>query len=372
MHFVAKPPKLPDDHIRVAVLTQFDSFAFSCDGRYKIVVGGRSFKGRPRDAVMISVDGTDIRLRLGRGTARIEDSIVYFLPQSKSFKIDTKLYRGILILRSVGAQNYLINVLSLEDYLKGVVPAELGSTRPEVFEAMKAQAVAARTYAHAHKGKNSRLGFDLFATVQDQVYGGINVENDLVNRAIRETKNEILTYQGRPIEAKYHSTCGGRTANSYDIWADTAIPYLKSVDDPYCSKSPHTSWQEDISFSKLMKNLGYDSLSNERITKILLRRNTQSGRVIEMTIVTNLREEKIPKWKIRKALVGELASTGMLRSTYLDMATIRGQIRISGRGYGHGVGLCQYGSMEMARQGKDYAKILEFYYPGSRLRKKRL
>ncbi len=299
------------------------------------------------------------------------DSLVYFVARDNCIVLNKKEYRNFLIFKRVASRTFLINVLPVEDYLKGVVPSELGMISEAIFEAIIAQTVAARTYAYAHRNYYESLGFDLYGTVQDQVYDGMNVEKDLVNKAIKKTKGLIITYQGKPIEAKYHSTCGGRTANYFDIWADTVIPYLVSIDDRFCSRSPHAIWSEEISFSKLMNNLGSDSLRNEKIKKILLKRNPQSGRVIEITVITNLREEKITKGKIRRTLVGENLSSAMLKSSFFDMEVINGKIKITGRGYGHGVGMCQYGAIGMARQGYSYKQILKRYYPQTKLIRKK-
>ncbi len=368
-HPYIKETKIPEDYIRVAIATGVNNFTFSSPGSFKVISKEKYLKVGS-NKIDVTITDSVINLRLARGLARIYDSVIYFIPESKIFRLGNRNYRGVLVFRSVQGQNFLINILTIEEYLQGVVPSEMGQIDRELFEAIKAQAVAARTYAYAHKGKYDNFGFDVYATVQDQVYDGMNVESELVNRAIKKTKDQILVYQREPIEAKYHSTCGGRTANFSDIWGDSSPPYLTSVDDPFCKQSPHYRWETDISFSQLMKSLGYDSLRNERIKAIKLKRSTETGRVIEITVITSLREEKIPKWKIRKVLAGEESLTGMLKSTYFDMKVTNGKIKINGRGHGHGVGMCQYGAMGMARAGYNYKKILKHYYPNTRLTRK--
>lgn len=368
---VAEPTKVPEGHIRVAIGADLDGFIFSSTGRGKIIGSNKYLRFRTGDTIRVAVNGPTLTLRSQRGLLNLTDSLIYFIADKKICVVNNKKYAGYLVFRFTSGRNFLINILPVEEYLRGVVPSELGWITKNIYQAILSQTIAARTYAYSHRNNYDKLGFDVHGTVQDQVYDGLNVENELVNEAIKKTRGLILTYRDRPIDAKYHSTCGGRTANFFDIWSDTTIPYLVSVEDPFCNKSPHATWQDEISFAKLMKNLGSDSLSNERIKKIVLKRNPQSCRVVEITVVTNLREEKIPKYRIRKTLVGEVASTGMLKSTYLDMVSADGKIKITGRGYGHGVGMCQFGAMEMARQGFDFKRILKHYYPNTKLSKKK-
>ncbi len=141
---------------------------------------------------------------------------MYFSSNKGVVVVNGRKYRGNFEIRKTGERLWVINILNIEDYLKGVVPCEIGKVSKNLVEVAKAQAVAARTYACAHLNQYQNLGFDLYATIQDQVYKGIGCENELTNRAIEKTKGLILTYKNRPIEAKYHSTCGGKTADFND------------------------------------------------------------------------------------------------------------------------------------------------------------
>ncbi|MGB7054584.1 MAG: SpoIID/LytB domain-containing protein, partial [bacterium] len=269
-------------------------------------------------------------------------------------------------------------VVDIESYLKGVVPCEIGGVPEKQIEAAKAQAVAARTYARAHFGQYQELGFDLYATVQDQVYKGISCERDITNRAIENTRGEVLLYRNQPIEAKYHSTCGGRTADFSDAWSGNGPPYLRSVSCRYCMNSPHYEWKKEMTkkeffahlrnrFRKINLNIKQDEL----IHSFRLKRNKRSKRVTHFVLVTNKNEYTIPTYRLR-TLFGQPGDPGgLLKSSYVYIKTKGDKVIIEGKGFGHGVGMCQFGALEMANQGKNYRQILNHYYRGTRIRKMR-
>ena len=169
---------------------------------------------------------------------------VHFEAKDGKVAVNGRDYRGSVEVRTVDGNLWVINILDLESYLKGVVPCEIGGISEKQIEAAKAQAVAARTYATAHIGQYSDLGFDLYATVQDQVYKGISRERTLTSKAVESTAGEVLFFSNKPIEAKYHSTCGGRTADFNDAWSGPSPPYLRSVVCRYCKNSPHYEWKK--------------------------------------------------------------------------------------------------------------------------------
>lgn len=283
-------------------------------------------------------------------------------------------YRGNLEIRTNAGQIWVINIVDIEDYLKGVVPCEIGRTSMNLIEAAKAQAVAARTYAYAHFNQYQDLGFDLYATIKDQVYQGASAEHELTNLAIAQTQGEILTFRGLPIEAKYHSTCGGRTADFNDAWSGKAPPYLRSVACPYCKDSPYYRWTKKISKKEFFLNLrnrfekiGLNLTEGELIKTFRLTRNRKSGRVIRMIITTTESKYEIKTYNIRKLLGDEKDPGGLLKSNYITLKPEGDSIEISGRGYGHGVGMCQFGALEMARRGKNYREILYHYYRGAKV-----
>ncbi len=171
-----------------------------------------------------------------------KEADLYFIPAfPESFlRLNDRSYRGIFQLKNTGRGLALINILNLEDYLKGVVPLEMSPGTFNALEALKAQAVAARTYALKHIGRNSSLGFDLTDTQSSQVYGGLSAEHPLSNRAVEETAGEVITYKNELINALYTSTCGGMTEDAENIFSGRPVPYLKSVS---CTHEKQPEWR---------------------------------------------------------------------------------------------------------------------------------
>jgi stage II sporulation protein D len=164
-----------------------------------------------------------------------KETVIYFVPSNPEsyLSYDGNSYRGILVLRASRKGLVLVNILNLENYLKGVVPCELSPDKFNAYEALKAQAVAARTYAVKNLGRNEDLGFDLCDTPACQVYGGLSAEHPLSSRAVEETKGEVASYKGKLINALYTSTCGGMTEDIENVFGGKAQPYLKSTECIY-------------------------------------------------------------------------------------------------------------------------------------------
>lgn len=299
----------------------------------------------------------------------------YFSPKDGFVAVNKKTYRGNLKIQINNGKIWVINIVDLEDYLKGVVPCEIGRVSQKIFEAAKAQAVAARTYAWAHLDQYQELGFDLYATIRDQVYKGVSCEGELTDLAVEQTKGQILTYKNVPVEAKYHSTCGGRTADFNDAWPGNPPPYLKSVKCNYCSESPHYTWQKtipkDIFFSKVrnkLASIGTKIPADELIKNMKLVMNRRSKRVLKLIVITKKNEYTIPGYNLRTVFGDNQDPGGLLKSNYITLKAKGDDIIIEGKGWGHGVGMCQFGAIEMARQGKNYKRILYHYYSGTKIK----
>jgi stage II sporulation protein D len=294
-------------------------------------------------------------------------------------------YRGEALLRADGGGRMtVINRLDMETYLLGVVPKEIGRVGPDLLEAAKAQAVAARTYAVRYLGRREALGFDVFATVADQVYGGVAAEHDPVSVAVRETEGEIITYEGQPIEAFYHSTCAGVTASIQEVWQRaTPTPYLVAVADvdpetgiAYDHFSNRFTWSETWSAGELndiLRATLADSLrpgeTFGRLVDIRVLRRTPSGRIHTLEFLGTGARVLVggdrTRWALRRP------SGGILNSSKFDVHITRDaqsqpvEVTAVGGGWGHGIGMCQVGAMGRARDGQDYRTILETYYTGA-------
>jgi len=293
-------------------------------------------------------------------------------------------YRGYLAVRGDADGLLLpINRIGMEDYLRGVVPAEIGKLKKNMLEASKAQAVAARTYAYAHLNKHADMGYDLECTVQDQVYRGYLLEDSLTNEAIDETRGIVAFYNNFPIDAKYHSTCGGYTSNNEDEWGGEPSPYLRGKFDGegcifarkvYCSASKHYKWIYEYDRDDFLKMVSsnYSALKKVNVDadEVYVSKKDKYKRVVELTIKgKDGKKYAVRGLDIRKLFTFEEYLGGMLKSRYFSIEKDKGKIMIEGGGFGHGVGMCQYGAMEMARSGKNYKQILKHYYKGIQLKR---
>lgn len=277
--------------------------------------------------------------------------------------VGSRRYRGSL-LAFVDATGELavVNELGLEDYLYGVVPCEIGPISTETFEAVKAQAVAARSFTLTRLTKRRGLGFQLYDSyARDQEYQGAGRETALGNRAVDETRGEVLLYHGEPAEALYHANCGGVTANG-------SQPYLKSIADtpggrrrtPYCAGSKHSSWRTGFSRedfeNRLGTLLGVDGRVEVRSYGV---ETDNSGRASHLRFKTRKGSYRISGSDFRLGLG--------LKSTLFKMEMGRNSVVFTGKGWGHGSGLCQDGAIEMARRGSNHREILLHYYSGVKL-----
>jgi stage II sporulation protein D len=293
-----------------------------------------------------------------------------------------KRYRGELAITATDSGALVVNVLSMNDYLRGVVPLEIGSRTAAEFAAVQAQAVAARTYAYKHL--TSSRAFDMYATVQDQVYGGVDAEKSQSDSAITTTADVVVLYNGQPITTPYHSTCGGSTAAVSEVWYDQPDqPYLRPVSDKipgtnnfYCDPSPRFSWTQSYDAAGLRAVMekylaAYTKAPKNgvgRITDIREQGRTQSGRVAALAVQTEGGTYNLRGNDIRFVLRDPKGA--ILNSTYFSFTreTSGGEVSrltVNGRGYGHGIGMCQWGAIGRARAGQNYRTILETYYPGT-------
>ncbi|MGH7467235.1 MAG: SpoIID/LytB domain-containing protein [Longimicrobiales bacterium] len=298
-----------------------------------------------------------------------------------------KDYRGAAIIRpSETGRLSAVNVLDIEQYLQGVVPFEIGRLAPDLIEAVKAQAVAARTYAIGNMNRWEAQGFDFLATVQDQVYGGVTGEDSVTSRAVRETRGEIVSYEGKPILAYYSSTCGGRTANLQDAWTwRTALPYLKSVSDTipgseraYCDTSNRFRWNVSWTRASLRRTLEQGmstrlrrTITIARIQRMEITERNASGRAQAMRLEFDGETHTVPgdsiRWVLRPDPTRGLNSTLLLEfADQHENGEVSG-LDVRGAGWGHGVGMCQVGAIGRARAGQRYRDILTAYYSGTRV-----
>ena len=287
-------------------------------------------------------------------------------------------YNGEFIVTANGNKLNAINVIDIEDYLRGVVPYEIGKLDESKFEALKAQAVAARTYAYKHFGSRVAQGFDVYADTRDQVYKGLHSATALTDKAVRETEGVVMTYNGEFITAYYHSTCGGETEGVV-TWGRPDHPYLKNKPDlrpdgtPWCRESNYTEWTREFTEDELRdlfqinaKEAKANVPSFSSIKSMHIQDTLKSGRIHTLVIETNngsftAKADKI-RWLFKRGGT-------ILPSSFFRIHKNGNEWILKGKGFGHGVGLCQMGARARAQAGQSYIQILTHYYPGITLEK---
>jgi stage II sporulation protein D len=245
---------------------------------------------------------------------------------------------------------YLINELPLEEYVKNVVNAEVPSHWD--MEALKTQAVIARTYALYQKNTNNNPHYDITSSVLHQVYKGSTIDAR-ISYAVMHTEGEVLTYDGNLIEAFYHSTSGGKTEDPAEVFGKS-YPYLRPVESN-CEMSPYWIWERKIPLDEMGKALNLPGTKEMTISSY-----TTTGRVKTVAVVHSNGTTTLKATDLRKLL-----GWSRLPSTNFSMSRENDQIVFEGKGYGHGVGLCQWSALKMAQEGKNYKEILSFFYPGA-------
>lgn len=263
--------------------------------------------------------------------------------------IGDRWYRGSVQVISTGKQLLAINHVDLEQYLYSVLGAEMSANFPA--EALKAQAVAARTYAIYRRQATRKKLFDVDSTQVSQVYRGLASEANTTQAAVNDTLGQIVTYQGKPILAVFHAASGGHTENVEDIWSNR-VPYLRGVPD-YDLEIPGNEWTQTFTNSQLSKSLKISGLK-----AIAPDRTTQFGSVVSLKILGDT----------EKILTGSQVRTALkLRSLRFTISPTPAGFTFTGRGYGHALGMSQWGAYNLAQQGMTYASILAHYYSGSEL-----
>lgn len=339
---------------------------------------------------------------------KFKDGVTFEIRSINNYlKVNNRKYRGYVYIYKNFNNFYIINRLNLEDYLKGVVPSEMSESFN--YEALKAQAVASRSYVLSRiKDKNI---YDVTSTPDTQAYLGMDKENEKTNRAVSETENDVITYDGNIIEAVYHSTSGGHTENNENVWNSIPYPYLRGVESPYEEKSPHFNWTKSFTNYKVQRIIkkyisdNYLSDIGEVLSFEVIKKGV-SPRVVEIKII-GMYDDLTLKGTTFQTLFGlkstwfdfEFKSYSSFSITsFLTMIEIiplfkpnfemivtkfipyensvydarkkRWDIVVfTGKGWGHGVGMSQWGAQGLSEIGYNYIDILKHYYTGVEIKK---
>lgn len=284
-------------------------------------------------------------------------------------------YQGAVRVMPVSGHGWAaVNELDVEDYLLGVIGREMSPTSP--LEALKAQAVAARTHALFQAIASRDRPYDLVANLSQAYRGRATLHKNVV-LAIEATRGEVLQYEGLLFPAFFHSDCGGRTESATAIWP-IADPFGKggalikmpgSAACPWCAHSAAAKWEYETSASALRTALRAEGIAISGPLTLRVAERSPNGRVLKVAIGTGRDEKRLAAERLR-AILG----WSVLKSTRFTLDCERlpdgragERITFHGRGYGHGVGLCQRGACGMAKQGADYRAILAHFFPKSRI-----
>ncbi len=280
----------------------------------------------------------------------------------RNLYVNQTRYRGSVdFYRSSGGGLDAINTLDLEGYLYGVLHHEVAAWWP--MEALRAQAVAARTYALYQVETSRAAVYDLKSTTSSQVYGGSTTERYRTKRAVDETRGQVLTYQEKIFPAYFHATCGGKTAAAAELWKIDIPPLGGGAACSYCRISPHYRWKSEMALASIEEKLSANSRSVGRLLKIEPMTQTPSARVGRLGFVGTLGEAEVAAKDFRVWLGGD-----KIRSTAFTVRVREDRAEFEGKGWGHGVGLCQWGALGQSLFGKKSEEILGFYYPGSEVK----
>lgn len=352
--------------IEVGLLSGQAEVKIKCLADSEVRVNGKSWKSYKKGQILtVTRSGDQISINGDKTKGTI------YLTSKKSeaaFSVKGNSYRGtIKLLPSAYSSGVtVVNAVPMEEYLLGVVPSEVSPSWHE--DALKAQAVAARTYAMYHMGGFSKAGYDVTDDTRSQVYRGTAVESAATSNAIAETAGEILTSGGKPIDAVFHANGGGYTENSENVWG-SQIQYLRGVKEEF-SSVVNQPWTKTVSLAEFQKRLNVGNLKKIELSKLKkgpmkVRDRGVSGRVKSFTVEGS---------KGKKTVTGDqMKSWFGLSSTLFDLDVKGKNLVITGYGSGHGLGLSQWGAEAMAAKNGDgkeyYKKILTHYFTGAKVEK---
>jgi len=292
-------------------------------------------------------------------------SRIIILPDMpQSIKVQDKFdeliaYKGRLDIIANNNSLTLVNTLPLDEYIMGVVPRETFPSWPQA--ALRAQAVAARTFAVTHIQNGNGKDYDIVSPTH-QLYGGASAETPATTKAVLDTQGEILTYNGKVLCAFFYTCCGGKTEEAKNIFT-TIKEYPRAVKSPYCRSTKHYSWRYSVALKNAAQKFGNAGKQfGGKIIAVKVIERFKSGRVAKIKFSSRKKSFVISGEECRKIL-----GYNNIMSTLFKVRIKNGRLQFVGRGWGHGVGLCQWCSKVMADKGFDYEEILCHFYPGAEI-----
>ena len=344
--------------VRVRLLKSSDKVDISSLSGCKVVKKGTD--------IILGNYGKDLSVRPEERSILINDQKlsvggVTIIPKKKDTLLVNKTrYRGEINILNTPSGLDVINVVGLENYLKGVVPREMNRFWP--MAAMQAQAIASRSFAAGKALGRTKEEYDIRADTFSQVYGGRSSERWRSTKAVVGTKDKVLVYDGEVVPAYFHSCCGGYTRDVSEAWGGRQKP-LKKVRCEYCKLSPHFRWRIKIPQKEIQEKLNKKGYSIERIDDIIEGERDTSGRMKYLRIKSGNRWFEIKVDEFRSAV-----GSRTIKSSNFHIKKYPRFYLFSGYGWGHGVGMCQWGALGMALKRNSKEKILDKYYPGAEIK----
>lgn len=363
-------------YIRVGLLQGKTTINISADNDFVIKDADNNKNYKYTKGSVATISQQDRTVFVGK-TGKITTTLVVAVKNDAPVSVNGQKYRGALIIQPHKTGLTVINRLPIEQYLYGVIPKEMPSTWS--IEALKAQAIAARTYALYYKqqGKYRSQGFDVTNTTDSQVYGGLSAEMANSNNAVDATKGQILTYiNDDPICAVFHSASGGYTENSEDVWG-TTIPYLRAVDDSG-EVSPYENWIKNVKISDFTRIIDNNYSDIGTIKQINIVDDSQKTVKAVQIVGSNKKSVEVTSTQMRNML--GLNSSNFQLNVIDDKQKVNNSakqiidkpddetLNIVGSGLGHRLGMSQWGAKSLAEQGKNYQQILNHYYTNVKIK----
>jgi len=346
----------PSKYVRVSVIENAESLNLKAGGSYEITdsSGGVLSKGKNLKITVVAhkegilIAGRDFRT----------NKLLIKTDDPDIFIINGRKFRGSLqFIIDKNGKLSVVNHIDLEDYVQGILYHEASHYWP--MEALKAQAIVSRTYAVYQMQENKSKDYDLTSDIYSQVYGGKTSERYRTNKAVQETRGIVLTYKDKILPTFFHATCGGHTQDASKLW-NIDMPPLKGVTCDFCKESPHFSWHYVLSLNEIKEKLIKAGYKIDELRSIEILGKDSSNRNTDLKIVSPLGDIKISAKDFRN-----LIGPNIIRSTNFKVNIISKDAIFEGFGWGHGVGLCQWGAYFMAKQGYTAEQILRYYYPES-------
>jgi stage II sporulation protein D len=349
----------PGKFIRVAILQDAPSLSLNIGGYFEIIDAKSKRTLHHAKSLKTTVTASKNGILIGSENF-YPDKVIIQASKSAGLAINGRKFRGnIQFIRKDNSSLLVVNYLGLEDYIKGILYHEVSHYWP--LEILKAQAVVCRTYALNQIEVNKGKDFDVTADIYSQVYGGRTSERYRTSKAVDETRGEILTYQGKVFPAYFHATCAGYTEDASLLWNINIAP-LKGVHCGFCQDSPHFKWHNVLNIDELRQTLEKSGYRIKEIKDILIGDRDKSGRIVVLKFINEKETLNISAKDFRNII-----GPNIIRSTNFTVKLADNDAVFVGYGWGHGVGLCQWGGYFMAKSGYNYQEILRYYYPGSLL-----